>query len=219
MPAASLRPPRPALALVGGMVLLLHALLLVLLASLGTWRDRGPAEKTAPPLTVWLLDDKPSAAATPAARVPSTAVQLPSALPRPQRADEPGAITVPALPTPPAPATPASAPALVAERPAAAASDALNLALPRGALAPWRQRNPALDDARANTRRPTHMAALIDRALGGDADGPITEEALSDGSRRFRRGSRCVVIHPSQTQRLDPFHSSFSPKPGVVDSC
>jgi hypothetical protein len=95
----------------------------------------------------------------------------------------------------------------------------LNLALPRAASSAWRQRSPALDDARANTRTRPTMAALIDAALGGDVNGPISEEHLADGSVRFQRGSQCVIARPNRAQNLDPYNSSFLPKPRLIDKC
>ena len=95
----------------------------------------------------------------------------------------------------------------------------LNLALPRGASAPWRERNPALDDPRSSTRRPTGVENLTARVLGGDPNGPISEEPMADGSVRLRRGRACVIVRPNRSQAIDPYNSSYSPKPRVVDSC
>ncbi len=97
---------------------------------------------------------------------------------------------------------------------AAARTPALRLSLPRGAAGP---RNPALDDPRANTR--SHgLEARLAATLGG-ADGPITEERLSDGTLRLRRGSRCVLVRPSRQAQIDPFNESISPKARGVESC
>ncbi|HQC96195.1 MAG TPA: hypothetical protein PK306_10850 [Aquabacterium sp.] len=92
----------------------------------------------------------------------------------------------------------------------------LNLALPRGAVAPWRGRNPALDDAHSNTPRST-LEARMAKELGGPDH--IVEERLGDGSVRFRRGDACVVVRPNQAERLDPWNASVLPKARGVEKC
>jgi len=92
----------------------------------------------------------------------------------------------------------------------------LNLALPRGASAPWRGRNPALDDPRSNTPRATLETRLAE-ALGGTDQ--ITEERLDDGRLRLRRGNSCVVVHPNRAERLDPWNASVLPKMRGVEKC
>jgi hypothetical protein len=215
----------PPAALLG--VLALHAALLMLGTRLGVSRDREPTPANEPPALLWLLEQRP--APKPISRDAALAVQKPRQdfEPRPARAvalppaapGEPQAIT---LPAPAADATreaqrapeAASPPA-----PATTAPTALNLVLPRAASAAWRQRSPALDDARANTRAPVNMATLIDKALGGDPYGAVSEEHLADGSVRFRRGSRCVISRPNQAQNIDPFNGSVLPKPRLLDTC
>ena len=200
-------------------VLALHLLLLGLAAQLGVWRERGPLAAPSHPLMLWLLDAQ-------APRQPATAESTPTAPPRRSRTPSPEtprsetqAITLPALPAD-AQAAPANTPDTREVPPAAGTATAapLNLALPRAASAPWRQRNPALDDARANTPRRT-METLIAQALGGDPYGAISEEHLADGSVRFRRGSQCVISRPNQAQNIDPYNGSVMPKPRLLDKC
>lgn len=190
-------------------VLGLHVLGLLLALRLGAWADRGPTPQPAP-LLVW-LQVQPAAAARHIA--PRTAIPKPRA---------PLAITSPAIAPPIAPLTEAAAPAVVtvqpptAEAPAPAAPRALDLTLPRGASAPWRGRNPALDDPRANTARTT-LEDRIARALGGSD--LITEFRLEDGSVRLRRGNACVVVRPNRAQALDPFNGSAQLRPRLLDRC
>ena len=204
-------------------VLALHLLLFSLASRPGVWRERGPVLPAVPPLMFWLLNRTPPPATAPAAAdvraaPPPRSPKSPSA-PQPAPAPatgpaEPQAITAPAAAGPSPPAAP---PARAESEPAAPA--ALNLTLPRGASAAWRQRNPALDDARANTRLPRNLATLVDQALGGNPNGPISEEHLADGSIRLRRGSQCVIARPNQAQNLDPFNGSVLPKPRLIDHC
>ncbi len=196
-------------------VLALHTVLLGLATQLGVWPDRGPAPVAPAPLMLRLLDSAPPNRArkpTPQALPPRRVLRPPDAPPAAPVRSEPQAITLPA---------PATAAPEVAQRPTGTANPpaALNLILPRAASAPWRQRSPALDDARANTRVPVNLATLIDQALGGDPYGSISEEHLADGSVRFRRGRQCVIARPNQAQALDPYNSSFSPKPRLLDTC
>ena len=95
----------------------------------------------------------------------------------------------------------------------------MNLALPRAPAADWRLRSPALDDPRANSRAPINMATLIEKVLGGDPSGAVSEEHLADGSVRFRRGGKCVMARPNQAQNIDPFNASVFPKPRLLDRC
>jgi hypothetical protein len=214
-------------------VLALHAVLLWMAARLGVWPDRvgstGPTPLAPPPFMLWLLDrDAPQPApaaersplASPRRTAPAPTARLPvrPALQHqpPAAPGEPQSITLPldaATPTP----TPSRA--AEAASPPGSAPAALNLTLPRGATAAWRQRGPALDDARANTRAPGNMATLIAQALGGDPHGAISEEHLADGSVRFKRASQCVIARPNQAQNIDPFNGSVLPKPRLLDRC
>lgn len=203
-------------------VLGLHGLLAAGLLQLGAWKDRhGPPPMHAP-LLVWLLDQKPQRAAAPAAAArprtpPATAAQRPDALhrrPVPSVPGEPHAITLPAAASTAQPAP--VAPLAQAAPAASAASAPLNLALPRGASSPWRTRNPALDDPRTASQKPT-VESRIAVALGGSDN--ITEEPLGDGRIRMRRGKSCVVVVPNRAQTLDPFNASAMPKARVADKC
>ena len=131
----------------------------------------------------------------------------------------PQAISLPApalrtADTPQPPTTPATTGAAPALSPAP-----LNLALPRAASAPWRTRNPVLDDERANSNplaRQT-VEARIAAVLGGSDQ--VTEERLDDGRIRLRRGGQCVVAHPNRAERIDPFNSSVLPKLKGLEKC
>lgn len=234
------RPARRGAVAVPVGVLGLHVLVLAVVLQLGVWPDRGPVPAAARPLVVWLLNGAvappppavrrpvlPIAAvprSTPAPRLPlpGVAPAAPAAPPAPTVPGALQAITLPGAAAEALQATPRDRPdpdplADLANGPKTTAP--LNLALPRAAPAASRQRNPALDDVRANTWAPVNMAALIDKALGGDPDGAISEERLADGSVRFRRGMQCVISRPNQAQNIDPFNGSVLPKPRLLDRC
>jgi hypothetical protein len=221
MPAAprppQLQPRRVPLGVLLG-VLALHAVLLMLMLGLGIGRDRGPTPASEPPAVLWLLDRRPPpelVSRDPTPVRPQTRPARAVTPPRPAPG-EPQAITLPA----PAAEAPREAQRTTeTASPPAAPPTALNFALPRAASAAWRQRSPALDDARANTRVAVNLATLVDQALGGDPNGPIREEPLADGSVRFRRGSQCVVARPNKAQNIDPFNGSVLPKPRLLDPC
>jgi hypothetical protein len=226
-------------ALAGTAVLLLHLALLGGLSAGFWWPRDEPAPgarapesqpEPEPEHVTWLRLFPAETAARPAAAPaprPATAPQ--PALPSLPRRAQPAAAQALSWVPPTAPvaeASPAAAPAPApAPAPAAAAGAALeaprplNLSLPpslpRPASAPWR--NPALNDPRSNTRTLTLEARLA--RLMGPGDGPVSEEALPDGSRRFRRGTQCVVVRPSRAGTLDAFNQSVSPKAQQVDSC
>jgi hypothetical protein len=92
----------------------------------------------------------------------------------------------------------------------------LNLALPRGASAPWRGQNPALEQARQRGGRPT-LEDRIAQALGGSDQ--IVETRLADGSVRLQRGNQCVVARPSLAGELDPFNASTQMRPRLIRRC
>ncbi|MBK1713797.1 hypothetical protein [Rubrivivax gelatinosus] len=164
-------------------VLAAHALLLAGLASLLPPRERQVA---APASVSWLrlLTDspKPQPDAPPGRERP----RLPAAPARSAQL----ALQAPAAAALPSAATPAAEPAAPAP---------LLLTLPRGGAARV-ERSPALDDARANTPRP-NLETRIAKTLEKD----WTEELLPDGSRRYRRGTDCVVVKDSRIAVLDPF--------------
>jgi hypothetical protein len=218
MPKPALRLPRyaaPTLLFVAA----LHVLLAALLASLGVWRDRVPGTAAPPPLTVWLLRafERAPAQVAPAISPSSPARPLRPSSPKPAAAVQ--AIMLPANPGSMAaePAAPGAAPAVpgAATGSTAAVDTAtpLNLALPRGASAPWRQRNPVLDDTRGRSARATFESMLAD-AMGGD--GRWVEERIDNDRVRFRRGNTCVEMERSRSARIDSFNSSFSPKPWLA---
>ena len=63
-------------------------------------------------------------------------------------------------------------------------------------------REQALNDSRSNIA-PLAPQARLAQNLGGD--GRLHEEALGDGSRRFRKGTACVDVHTTHIARLNPF--------------
>ena len=204
-------------------MLALHALLLAGAWRLQTWQDRGPAAPAQAPLIVWLPGaQRPAspAARPPEARPGAPAQRPPATSPRAPR--EPQAITLPASPAEPgldpgaSPPVLGTVPTAAPAQPATPAAPALNLALPRGASAPWRTRNPALDDPRSNTP-PLTLESRIAKALGG-VDG-IQEFRLEDGSVRFKRGNSCVIARPNRASALDPFNASAQIRPRLLDSC
>ncbi len=206
-------------------MLALHVALLAGAWRLQAWQDRGVAAPTQAPLIVW-LPGAPRPAA-PAERATEAAQARPAprlqALPwRPPR--EPQAITLPASPaeagadagvTSP-PSALSALPAPTAPPAASVPATPLNLALPRSASAPWRSRNPALDDPRSNTP-PLTLESRIAKALGG-VDG-IQEFRMEDGSVRFKRGNSCVIARPNRAGALDPFNASAQIRPRLLDSC
>jgi hypothetical protein len=90
------------------------------------------------------------------------------------------------------------------------------LRLPQGASAPWRQRHPGLDDPRLR-RLPATVESRIAGALGGSDE--ITQENMSDGRIRLRRGKDCVIVTPNRAQTLDPWNGSAYPKPRGAQGC
>ena len=201
----------------------LHAVLLLGALHLQAWQDRGPPALTQQPLIVW-LQGAPRPNAAPPQDLPAPRPVLPAApalpLPvRPATPANPQAITLP-LPVPMPMPVPLEAPTTA---PAPTASAPLNLALPsrqRGASAPWGgagvERNPALDDPRSNSPKPT-LESRIAAALGGSDQ--ITEYRLEDGSVRLKRGNSCVVVRPNRASTLDPFNASAQFRPRLIDRC
>ncbi len=180
-------------------VLALHAALLLGLLSLRPVPAPRASERA--PVLTWVLPAPapvPAAAPTPPPASPTPATQAPR--PTPPAAARPSqAITWVPAPTP-SPAAPSTAPQAAASAPAAAAPLPLNLSLPRDAAAPWRQRNPALDDPRlARERRGLEDA--IARAMGGD--NRVIEERVDLDTVRIRSGNRCVLLKRSRAGQLD----------------
>jgi len=197
-------------------VLCLHVLGLLLVMRLAAWADRAQAPPQSPSL-VWLQLSARAAAPSPAA--PPQARHAVSKVPA-RRPREPQAITLPAASqsarTEVPPADPPALPSPAVAASASAEPPPLNLALPLGASAPWRQRNPALDDPRVHSP-PATVDSRIAAALGGSDR--ITQEHLEGGRIRFRRGNECVVAHPNRAERIDPFNASVSPKPRPMEKC
>jgi hypothetical protein len=186
-------------------VLGLHLLALGLLLRLGAWADRGLPAVLPAPLLVWLLNDAPRPVARAALPTAVPPMRPPPHRPAVAPAQSLQAITpeaLPQLPTPTPAAMPstARAPDLAATGPAPASAP-LNLALPRGASAPWRQRSGALDDARSNTPRAT-LESRLAGAMGGN--GEWVEERVDLDHVRFRRGNTCVNLQRSRAAQIDP---------------
>lgn len=209
--------PRPRAAAVV-VVLGLHLVLLAGALRLGVWPERTP-QHSRPPLAVRLISQRQATGAPDPARPPPPEAQPLRPTPRAasQRPDRPTspttlptadpalqAITLPAA-TPPTP-TPAAASA-------AATAPVLNLALPRAASASWRQRSPALDDARSNTPTLT-LEQKLAMAMGGD--GVWVEEIIDADHRRLRRGNLCVYLQRPAATQLDPFHQASRHLPWQV---
>jgi hypothetical protein len=177
------------------------------------WTDRAPRPARPVSPLLWLL--------------PPPATPQPAAEPARPRASTPPQRSLQPPPEPPAltllpPPAPASAEAVPTPPPAAGVASStpppLDLRLPTGPNASWRRpRHPALDDPRVVRPRANGIEDRVAAALGGGDE--IIEEHLADGLMRFRRGSRCVLVWPNRAERVDPFNSSFSPKPRLVEAC
>jgi hypothetical protein len=185
------------------LVLALHVLAAALWLQLGAWRDRRPSAPTQAPLVVMLLPPfvPPAAPAPPRTRAPSPRSRPPGA---PANAAAPRALLPPAARTGAVEAQPITlpSPARAAQARETGHDPTLNLALPRAASAPWRQRNPALDDARSNTA-PSTLEQRVGDAMGGD--GVWVEEAIDADHRRLRRGNTCVYLQRPRAAQIDPF--------------
>lgn len=90
----------------------------------------------------------------------------------------------------------------------------LDLTLPRGASAPWRRVNPALE--RADLERPSRTIEAVIAGGMGSGHGPWTEERVDADTVRLRRGEVCVLLKRSRIDNLDPYNASVSPKPWMV---
>lgn len=194
--------------LVGLGVIAFHVALFVLLRG-STGAATRPTGRPAQPLTTLRLLPWPTtpqvateAKTTPSARgpraaaaisvtAPSTAVQQRSAA-APTQADA------------------SSLPALPASQP----PRALDLTLPRGFATRSGARNPALDDARANS---AHLTP--EQRMAETFDTRVVEEAMGDGRRRLRQGANCVIVTPSRIAQLMPFNDSATRTPSMVSAC
>lgn len=166
---------------------------------------RQPAER-APLWLRWVAEPAPPAAEPLPRRPPAP----PIARPDPGPASPPPNAVLPQAITLPAPATPAEGPA----PPASAPVPPLDLRLPPSATSTTRSWASRLRDDPRLRDAPLTLEQRIGRAL----DPTITEEALPDGSRRFRRGNECVIARPSRAGQIDPFDST-RPRPWLVGEC
>ena len=186
---------------VGGVVLLAHLVVAGWLWQTQTWGDRDGSAPVQQPLEVRLLwiTPKPEVGALPAQTDPRRG---PTARPRlSTQVIESQAITAPPEPASRATAdAPLPAPAVLPATHGSTAPATLDLTLPRGASAPWRQRNTALDDSRANTARLT-LDQKLANAMGGD--GSWVMERVDVNTIRYRRGNECVQKTRSRAGQLE----------------
>ncbi len=189
-------------------VLILHGLLLGGASRLGVWPERG-TRPVAPRLDVRLIWQRFVAPEPAPVAPPSRTLDTVPTRPQPPRRAPAAPATAGPVPKDPAlraitlsPSAPAaSAPAPTGD----GSASPLNLALPRGASAPWRQRPQALDDLRSNTPKLT-MEQKLAMAMGGDGD--WVEESIDADHRRLRRGNVCVYLQRPAAAQLDPFHAA-----------
>lgn len=195
------------------LIALLHALVAALIWKPAAWADRRRPQAAQPALQVTLLEmPRPPAAPQPPRDAPQPRRPRPE-VPLPSQPRQPEAITWPAE----AAASPgATVGATTAPAPPASATVApLNLALPRGASAPWRQRQPALDDPRANTPKLT-LEQKLANAMGGD--GSWQPERLDMDRIRYRRGDDCILVTRSRAGQLELGNGAFRHS-WLVSSC
>ncbi|WP_457428170.1 hypothetical protein, partial [Roseateles sp. P5_E7] len=96
----------------------------------------------------------------------------------------------------------------------------LRLMLPPGyAASTAAARNPALNDPRSNTPRPTLEDRIADATGGAGAwvEEPVDNHslvvgALGDHRTVMRRGNTCVEVFRSRIADSDPFNSSVAPR-------
>jgi hypothetical protein len=201
------RGPERATALV---VLLAHVALVAVLSRLGAWGNRAqPVVDQLPPV-VWLARGaQPTTAPAPTPTRRPAEVRRANAAAATASRSRPQAMS----PTEPQAITPEGASAdeqpsarTSAEAPAASAAPTrLNLSLPRGASAPWRQRSAALDDPRSNSVRAT-METRLGAAMG---DGNWVEERIDNDRVRFRRGNECVEVVRTRAGQIDLANGAF----------
>jgi hypothetical protein len=191
-------------------VLAAHALLLAL------WlQTRAPLPPPAADTeaVAWLrLLQSTAPAAGPAGPAEPGTTRPRTARPTTARALTPSAViaspTVPLAAEPSAAADSGPSPSAAAAAPAAsgAAPVTLDLTLPRQPLASWRERNPALDDPRSNTRPPAAVEARIAAALG---DGRWQVERLDHDRVRYRSGNLCFIAKRSRAGQLELAGGAF----------
>lgn len=185
----------------------LAAVALVHLLVLGFWwaathRSLPPPPRKEPPplLLRWL--PLPETAPQPEAAPPRESVPTPR---RPARPAVPAAITLPAQPelAPAAPAQATEPPPTAASAPA---PQPLDLRLPTGPSASWRQRPAPRDDPRANTPRLT-LEQKLEQAMGGD--GQWHEERVDNDRVMFRRGGECLMATRNRAGQLELANGAF----------
>lgn len=87
---------------------------------------------------------------------------------------------------------------------------ALRLSLPRrDQAARAAARSPALDDARANSARPTFERRIADAA---GRTGEWTVERTSDHRTLLHRGDTCQEVRRSRIRDTDPFNENVAPR-------
>lgn len=139
-------------------------------------------------------------------------------------------LTVPSLPSMPPVTAPAAEPAVTTAAPATAAEPApaatppratLRLTLPPGyAASSAAARNPALNDPRSNTARPTLEDRIADATGGAGAwveerTGENRSQSVgAQGDHRtvMRRGNTCVEIFRSRITDTDAFNGNVAPR-------
>lgn len=191
----------------GMAVLLAHLLLAWLLGQ----AMRGPSlerpDVALQHITLWLQPSTPMATqkptkVTPPPAPPARSTGLPS-VPEPLPDQAPADI--------PPHETPLVAPP--------AARPALNLSLPsQGPMQRPRHEavNPALDDARGNTRPPT-LEQRMAQAFG--TDGAPEEERVSDTVRIFRKNGKCLIAEQSRAGQIFAIDQASRHIPWGVRPC
>lgn len=193
------RPRRRAPSYVALLVLALHLILVVV------WLQPGMHARAIPDGPVLILRLLPARAPT---AQPTTALQRPA--PSAARQPPPPALDAPADPALQAITLPPAASAPVTPPPP------LVLDLRRGASAPQRWRNPALEDPRSN-RLPQTLESRLQQAM--PAPSAETTERLDEFRARIRKGGDCVEVHTARGAQLDPFNQSVLPTPKQVKGC
>lgn len=199
------------------------------LALLTAWWDhrtppRGGATVTTAPQVSWLrllpAMAAPPDPANPAPNpLPPASRRQPSAAPQAIRPPQPLPTQAPPAPgvaeaaqdrdrTDTAGGTPAASGS--AARPARADPRPLDLRLPpperRGSAPPGPRPTPAEISVESKIAR-------------GLANGPLVEEDLGQGRRRFRQGTRCIETRDARMAQIDPFNQSVSGIPKQAEDC
>jgi len=98
----------------------------------------------------------------------------------------------------------------------AAPAPPLNLELPRSARLP--ASSPSLVDRALNDPRANSPRLSFEKRMSADFDQAVTIETLADGTKRYRQGAQCVLVHPSRAGQLDPFDRVHN-QAGGVEKC